>query len=265
MPLEISKNFDVALRMLRENPAIFIPSLASMFLSGSILALTLGVFLYTTNIPLASIPDFALSHPLFALFLVAIDSFLILGISAYFGSISLYMVRQAWQRGSVDIDSCFSRGEKYAFSLVGVELVYSAVILVFSAGVFLPLFFSGPYIVFSFVSLFFLVASSFFFYWRRESVVLKGNVSDALSFSHSFSTKNLFGTLLLAVFLFLMFFTIDFFGESLATLLAAGFVYLGFPAFFADAVSIAVFLMSLLFYGALSLTVRLCVFLDANR
>lgn len=266
MPLEISRNFDVSLRMLRENPAIFIPSLASLLLSFSIIALTLGVFLYVAGISASSIPGFAVSNPLFAIFLVAVDLFLILGISAYFDSISLYMVRQAWRKGSVDLDDCFSRGGMYAVSLIGVELVYFAAILVFGAGVFFPLFFSSlSYALLSVASLFFLVLSSFFLYWRRESVVLRGKVPASLSFSCSFSTKNVSGTVLLAAFLFLLLFTIDFFGESLAGLFAAAFAYLGFPAFFGDAVALAVFFMSLLFYGALSRTVRLCVFLDANR
>ncbi len=264
MALDISKNFDVALRILRENPAIFIPSLASLLISASILALSIGLFFYSTGASFSA--EAVLSNLSLALFIALLDFFLVLAVSAWFDSVSLYMVRQAWTRGNVDVDDCFSRGGRYALSIFGVDLAFSASMLIFGTGVFVPLLFGGFLsTVLSLFSLFFLALSFLFLYWRKESVVLKGGASDAILFSQDFFGRNASGTFLLIAFIFLFGFAIDFFGDALSQVLVAGLKYLGAPIFFGDAVALAVLFTSTLLYGVLARAIKLCVFLDANR
>lgn len=267
MPLEISRNFDVALRMMRENPALLIPGLASLLISTSVVALSLGLFLYSTGEPSSELYLALISNLPLALFLFSVDFVIILGVSAYFDSVSLYMVRQLWRSGVLEIDDCFANGGKYAVQLVFVDLVFFSLLLLFGAGFLLPLlFYKSP--VFAFVSLFsffFLVVSLLSLYWRKEAVVLKGRASGALLFSQGFFAANVSGTVLLVLFLFLVGFTLEFFGDSVAQLLSAFFGYAGFPGFWGDAAALSLAFLSNLMYGVVSRVTKLCVFLDANR
>lgn len=268
MPLDISRNFDVALRMLRENPAILMPGFASLLVSTSVIALSIGLFLYSAGEPASGLYQAVLSNLPLAFFIFSVDLLLIVGVSAYFDSISLYMVRQVWRSGSLDMDDCFASGGRYAVPLVFVDLVFFALMLLFGAGFLLPLFLAGSSPVFAFVSifsLFFLVFSMLSLYWRREAVVLKGRASGALLFSQGFFAGNVSGTVLLIIFLFLAGFTLEFFGDSMAQLLAALFGYAGVPGFWGDAAALSLAFLSNLLYGVVSRVTKLCVFLDANR
>jgi len=167
--------------------------------------ITLTITSYVFNIikpdmdPLVFLQNIETTIPKF-FWLMVISGILVLFVEAFFTSMTLSMIYEAWKKGRTKID--FSYGAKFFYKLLGARIIFLPLLLLLatpliSLAVVTP---SPSAAILAYLSLFLLVIYVLSFFWINEAIVTKKTkILKAFSVSKTTTFKNIPFTIMTAL------------------------------------------------------------------